>query len=67
MWELSDFSVRYQLHAHLERNTSRIAARVELNTRILDAFAAAGVQIMTPHFESQPDPPAIPPAVGAEA
>jgi small-conductance mechanosensitive channel len=67
VWELSDFSVRYQLHAHLERNTSRIAARVELNTRILDAFSAAGVQIMTPHFESQPDPPAIPPPVGAEA
>ena len=67
VWELSDFSVRYQLHAHLARNTSRIAARVELNTRILDVFAAAGVQIMTPHFESQPDPPAIPPTLGAEA
>lgn len=67
VWELSDFSVRYQLHAHLQRNTSRIAARVELNTRILDVFSAAGVQIMTPHFESQPDPPAIPPPVGAEA
>jgi small-conductance mechanosensitive channel len=67
VWELTDFSVRYQLHAHLERNTSRIAARVELNTRILDVFATAGVQIMTPHFESQPDQPAIPPLSGAEA
>jgi small-conductance mechanosensitive channel len=59
VWELSDFFVRYQLHTYLERGTSRIAARVELNTRILDAFAAAGVQIMTPHFESQPDRPVI--------
>ena len=67
VWELSDFSVRYQLHTHLEPRTSRIAARVELNTRILDAFAAEGVQIMTPHFESQPERPAIPPAPGTEA
>src|SRR5262245_41376882 len=64
VWELSDFFVRYQLHTHLERGASRIAARVELNTRILDAFAAAGVQIMTPHFESQPDRPVIAPSPG---
>jgi small-conductance mechanosensitive channel len=67
VWELADFAVRYQLHTHLERNASRVAARVELNTRILDAFAAAGVQIMTPHFESQPDQPAIPPSQEAVA
>ena len=64
VWELTDFHVRYHLHTHLERGASRIAARVELNTRILDAFAAAGVQIMTPHFESQPDRPVIAPRPG---
>src|SRR5262245_16077437 len=64
VWELSDFFVRYQLHTHLERGASRIAARVELNTRILDAFAAAGIQIMTPHYESQPDRPVVAPPPG---
>jgi small-conductance mechanosensitive channel len=58
-WALEEFFVRYQLHAHLVPGADRIAVRAELNTRILDAFAAAGVQIMTPHFESQPDRPVI--------
>jgi small-conductance mechanosensitive channel len=64
-WELSDFFVSYQLHTHLEPGADRIAVRAELNTRILDAFAAAGVQIMTPHFESQPEHPVIALAPGA--
>ena len=45
----------------LELPASRIAVRSELNSRILDAFAAAGVQIMTPHFESQPTNPVVAP------
>ena len=60
--ELSDFSVSYQLHVSLERAESRIAVRSELNSRILDAFAAAAVQIMTPHFESQPAHPVVAPS-----
>ncbi len=63
-WELSDFSVTYRLDVNLERAEDRLAVRSELNSRILDAFAAAGVQIMTPHFESQPEKPVIAP-VGA--
>jgi small-conductance mechanosensitive channel len=59
-WELSDFFVTYQLHAYLARDADRIAVRAELNTRILDRFAAAGVQIMTPHFESQPERRVLP-------
>ena len=59
-WELSNFYVSYQLHVYLVREADRIAARAELNTRILDAFAAAGVQIMTPHFESQPERRVLP-------
>ena len=58
-WELSDFFVSYQLHTHLAPGADRIAVRAELNTRILDIFAAARVQIMTPHFESQPEQPVI--------
>ena len=60
-WELDDFCVRYQLHVHLAPGADRVAIRAELNTRILDAFSAAGVQIMTPHFESQPESPVIAP------
>jgi small-conductance mechanosensitive channel len=59
-WELSEFYVRYQLHAYLAPDADRIAVRAELNGRILDAFAAAGVQIMTPHFESQPERRVLP-------
>lgn len=54
-WELSDFFVQYRLHVTLAAGADRITARADLNTRILDAFAGAGVQIMTPHFESQPE------------
>lgn len=61
-WELSDFSVTYQLDVNLERAEDRLSVRSELNARILDAFAAAGVQIMTPHFEGQPEHPVIAPA-----
>jgi small-conductance mechanosensitive channel len=59
-WELSEFSVRYHLHTFLTDDADRIAARAELNTRILDAFAAAGVQIMTPRYEAQPEGRVLP-------
>jgi small-conductance mechanosensitive channel len=59
-WELTEFFVRYQLHVPLEPGTDRIAARAEVISRILDAFGAAGVQIMTPHYENQPEVPVVP-------
>lgn len=62
-WELTDFYVQHQLHVYLERAEDRAYVRSALNARILDAFAAAGVQIMTPHFESQPEKPVIAAAV----
>jgi len=61
VWELGEFAVSYQLHVFLVPGADRISARATLNTRILDAFNAAGVQIMTPHFESQPGRPVIAP------
>jgi small-conductance mechanosensitive channel len=61
-WELAEFYVRYQLHVPLEPGTDRIAARAEVNSRILDAFGAAGVQIMTPHYEHQPEKAVVPDA-----
>jgi small-conductance mechanosensitive channel len=63
-WELDEFCVRYQLHVRLAPDADRVSVRAELNTRILDAFSAAGVQIMTPHFESQPDARVIAPMAG---
>ena len=58
-WALEEFFVRYQLHVRLAPGADRVTVRAALNERILDAFNAAGVQIMTPHFESQPERPVI--------
>jgi len=58
-WELSDFAVQYVVHVHLEHAEQRYTVRSELNSKILDAFMTAGVQIMTPHFEGQPERPVI--------
>jgi small-conductance mechanosensitive channel len=53
--ELSSFYVEYQLLAHLEEGQSRAAVISELNANIQDAFNEYDTQIMSPHFESQPD------------
>jgi len=54
---LSDFYVEYQLNVRLERPEARIAVLSELHTAILDAFNEYGVQIMSPHFMTQPAEP----------
>src|SRR5688572_18478147 len=59
-WELSNFFVGYELHSYLVPGVDLVTARAAINARILDVFAAAGVQIMTPKFESQPDRPVLP-------
>ncbi len=51
---LSDFYVEYQLVAHLLRREERVAALSRLHTEIQDAFNAHGVQIMSPHYMTQP-------------
>lgn len=51
---LGDFYVEYQLNARLERAADRIPVRSALHANILDAFNEYGVQIMSPHFETQP-------------
>ncbi|WP_116811195.1 mechanosensitive ion channel family protein [Steroidobacter cummioxidans] len=58
-WELSDFSVQYYLHVVLERAEQRGAVLSELNANVLDSFALAQVQIMTPHFVIQPEKPVL--------
>jgi small-conductance mechanosensitive channel len=52
---LSDFSVKYRLMVRITRPHERYTALSELHANILDAFNEHGVQIMSPHFEGQPD------------
>jgi small-conductance mechanosensitive channel len=59
--ELSDFYVQYLLLAHLEGGKSRAAVLSELHAQIQDAFNEFGTQIMSPHFESQPEKPVFVP------
>ncbi len=53
--ELSDFFVQYELIARLEAPESRFIVLSQLHANIQDAFNERGVQIMTPHFEGQPE------------
>jgi small-conductance mechanosensitive channel len=70
---LADFYVEYQVNAYIEEPTERVRVLSALHANIQDLFNEHGVQIMSPHFESQPDqtivvpkdkwytPPAAPP------
>jgi small-conductance mechanosensitive channel len=52
---LSDFFVEYELRFHIDRPEERGVVLSGLHAQIQDAFNEAGVQIMSPHFEAQPD------------
>ena len=57
VWQmaLSNFYVEYELVVSLDHPEERVPILSELHTHILDAFNEAGVQIMVPAFESQPE------------
>ncbi len=57
VWQrsLSDFYVEYELIVYLDRPEERVPILSELHTHVQDAFNEQGVQIMSPHFESQPN------------
>ncbi len=57
---LTDFSVAYQLRCHITDVEQRFVILSDLHRRILDAFHDAGVQIMSPHFVTQPEKPVLP-------
>jgi small-conductance mechanosensitive channel len=59
--ELSDVCVQYMLLAHLEQGANRAAVLSELHAQIQDAFNEFGTQIMSPHFEAQPEKPVVVP------
>jgi small-conductance mechanosensitive channel len=52
---LSDFYVEYTLCVAIENPRDRIRILSELHANIQDAFNEYGVQILTPHFEGQPE------------
>jgi len=59
--DLSDFYVQYLLLAHLEDAKGRASVLSALYAQIQDAFNEHGTQIMSPHFESQPQNPVVVP------
>ena len=61
---LSDFYVEYSLRFVPVEISSKGAVLSAVHQNIQDAFHQAGVQIMSPSFEAQPDHPVIPPATG---
>jgi small-conductance mechanosensitive channel len=53
-WSLSDFYVEYELNAHIQQPTDRIAVLTALHANVQDAFNEHGVQIMSPHYRGDP-------------
>ena len=51
---LSDFYAEYQLVGRIDRAEDRVPILSALHERVQDAFNEFGVQIMSPHFERQP-------------
>ena len=54
---LEDFAVKYVLAFCLEQQQSKIVTLSELHAQIQDLFNEYGVQIMTPHYETDPERP----------
>ena len=56
VWQkaLSNFYVDYELVVNIDRPDERVPILSELHMHIQDAFNEFGVQIMSPHFEEQP-------------
>jgi small-conductance mechanosensitive channel len=52
---LADFYVEYQLIVYIERIEERVFVLSDLHAHIQDLFNEFGVQIMSPHFVSQPE------------
>ncbi|WP_170936016.1 mechanosensitive ion channel family protein [Pandoraea sp. PE-S2R-1] len=56
---LSDFYAEYEVFATLRDPSTRFAAVSALHENIQDVFNRYGVQIMSPHFEEQPESPLV--------
>ena len=51
---LADWYVEYELFAHMDKPLERVPVLSALHANIQDQFNTYGVQIMSPHFVSQP-------------
>jgi small-conductance mechanosensitive channel len=58
--ELGDFAVTYEINAHAGRNAHIPRLLSDLRANVLDALHDAGVQIMSPHYEGDPNSLKIP-------
>ena len=58
---LDDFYVKYTLFVCLERQDARASTLAALHAQIQDRFNEFGVQIMSPHYESDPQQPKVVP------
>jgi small-conductance mechanosensitive channel len=58
--DLGDYAIVHILLVQVEDPERLPAIRSELNRRMLDAFHTAGVQIMSPSYEADPETPKIP-------
>lgn len=65
---LSDFYVEYELRCRIDQVEDRRHVLSDLHAAIQDVFNEYGVQIMSPHFETQPTAAVlVPPAARAPA
>jgi small-conductance mechanosensitive channel len=60
---LSDFYVDYTLVVYVDAQVQAVRARIlsDLNAAILDCFNRYGVQIMSPHYQRDPETPKLVP------
>jgi small-conductance mechanosensitive channel len=58
---LSEFAVEYAVHAYLARPELRLATLSRLHASIQDAFNAAGISFVAPHYEADPEIPVLAP------
>jgi small-conductance mechanosensitive channel len=56
---LSDFYVEYQLFCHTMTPLKQMKTLSDLHQHIQDGFNQAGIQIMSPHFMTQPTNPVL--------
>ena len=52
---LADFGIEYRLRVRIADVQQRWPILSDLHAQIQDAFNMAGVQIMTPHYEGDPE------------
>lgn len=57
--ELGDFAVVYELNVYCGSSQGLERLYSDLHSNVLDAFNEAGIQIMSPHYESDPATPKL--------